>query len=139
MEHEKIQFPESYTNALNPEEVEELATALGVKFDLNDKYYDGAFGKIQRVVCRFVRDNIDKTHITEDMKWSRVENGASWTDNEGFFRDSLSKLSGDRKAEALCSLALAKKGTLKREIAEKVGKMIRDLINENNARYSEAA
>ena len=139
MEHERIRFPESYTNTLSPEEVEELATAIGVKFDLHGDYYDSAFDKISSIVCRIVRDNIGKVQITKEMQWKTVEDVSEMADNEDFFRQDLFQMSEDRKAEALCSLSLAKKGTLKREIAEKVGKIIRDLIKENHIHYAEAA
>ena len=136
MEHEKIQFPESYTNALSPEEAEGLATAVGVKFRLHNKYYDGAFADICPVVCRIVRDNMDKIQITEAMQWEGIENAAEFTDNESLFRQDLLDLSGDYEVEALCSISLAKNGILKDSIAEKVGKMIRNLINENHIRNS---
>ena len=138
MGNKKIRFPESYTNALSSEEVRDLALALGVKFN-HSEYSDTAFDDICTIVCRIVRDNMDKIQITEEMQWEGIQNAAEFTDNESLFHQDLLDLSEDDEAELLCSISLAKNGILKGSIAKKVGGVIRDLINENHIHYSEAA
>ena len=113
-----------------------LAVSLGMKFDLNDEHYDSSFDKIASVVCRIARDNIGENQIIDEMQWDRIENSARFTDDENLFHGSLSHLIGTHKAEALCEISLSDKGVLPIKIAEKVGKIIRDLIEENHIHYN---
>ena len=137
MGNKKIQFPESYTNILSSEEVNVLAISLGMKFGLYDKFYDSSFEKICPIVCCIVRDNIKKTQIISEMKWDRVQTIANGSEDS--LKINLSNISDTYEAEALCEISLSDEGVLPIKIAEKVGKIIRDLIKENHIHYAEAA
>jgi hypothetical protein len=137
MQENSIQFPESYYSTLTQEEVQEVAIALGKKFEDNDTNYDYSFGRIRNSICRLVQDNINENDITPEMKWKRVESAASWTQDTAIFTQNLSNIAGEQNVEACCSQALSDKGTLPNNIAEKLGVIIRDLIDFNNIQESE--
>ena len=131
MNNKPIQFPESYYSTLTQEEVQEVAIALGKKFEDNHKNYDYSFGRIRNSICRLVQDNIKKNNITSKMKWKSVESAASWTQDTTIFTQHLSNIAGDREAENYCIFALHQKGTLSEKLTIKVGRIIRDLIIAN--------
>jgi hypothetical protein len=131
MVHKKIQFPASYKNTLSSEEIRVLAASMGIKFDLFDKFYDSAFGKIKSIVCRIIQDNIGSVQIIDEMQWDRIVSSASWTNDNEYFYRHLRDISSEHKAEALCEISLSDDGVLPTKIAEKVGKLIRDIISEN--------
>ena len=70
------------------------------------------------------------------MKWNRVQSAASWTKNTTIFTQNLSNIAGEQNVEACCSQALSDQGTLPNNIAEKLGMIIRDLIDFNNIQIS---
>lgn len=104
---------------------------LGVKFDSYDRSYDNAFDQIGEIVCHITRANREKIKIIDEMNWKRTTNGASFLDDEKTLRQELYLLDEDHAAEHLCKIALSDNGMLPLAIAQKVGQIIRDLINEN--------
>jgi hypothetical protein len=137
MNNNPIQFPESYYSTLTQEEVQEVAIALGKKFEDHDKNYDSAFSDIRSITSRIVRDKIDKNKVSSLMQWQKIQNAASWTDDYNNFIAELANLAEERSVEASCSLALLENGTLIKSTTIKLGIMIRDLIDFNNIQGSE--
>jgi hypothetical protein len=126
-----IKFPASYTNTLTPYETEYLAVSLGVKFDSYDRSYDNAFDQIMGIVSHITRANIGNIKIIEEMNWEQTKKVATFVDNQDRLIRKLYLLDEDHAAEHLCKIALSDDGMLPLAIAKKVGKIIRDLINEN--------
>ena len=137
MPEHSIQFPEAYYSTLTQEEVQEVAVALENKFKDSDENYDSAFENISHITSMIIHDNIIKKPIHKDIKLNRLYSASSWSKNKKWLYNELINLSDERYAEACCTIALSKKGSLPKDISEKLGMMIRDLINLNDIQASE--
>ncbi len=133
---QEIKLPGSVYDNLTPAETVELAKAVLKKMKESHPGGEVGFDEIHPILCRIIVEGRGK--IAVDLDLGRIEDlSRRFTESTESFHWLLEQVAEDQRAEAACTFSLSKNGDLPEELAIKVGKIIRDIINANGIQAKE--